>query len=173
MIGPGYHAFISASSLGWPVRASFLLLSLFVPVLSFAFLVFVSFCFLCVAFVFLSSSPLLVGWFLWFRVLGILGSLLPSPVLGLRLAPMCFAWFCCVISLCWGFGSFRAASARRVHVVLGICPPVSRPVGGVDGSDSESSVDEAVGDVPSDRLYLAVGEHHLISSFSGGCVASQ
>jgi hypothetical protein len=43
----------------------------------------------------------------------------------------------------------------------------------VDGSDSESSVDEAVGDVPSDRLYLAVGEHHLISSFSGGCVASQ
>lgn len=86
VIGPGYHPFISVSSLGWPVRASFLLLSLFVPVLPFAFLVYVSFCFLCVAFVFLSSSPLLVGWFLCFQVLGILGSLLPSPVLGLQLA---------------------------------------------------------------------------------------
>ena len=82
-------------------------------------------------------------------------------------------WVLCCPPLCWGFGSFRAASARRVHVVLGICPPVSRPVGGVDGSDSESSVDEADGDVPSDRLYLAVGQHHLIPSFSGGCVASQ
>ena len=44
---------------------------------------------------------------------------------------------------------------------------------GVDGSDSESSADEAVGDVPPVRLHLAVGQHQLIPSFSGGCVASQ
>ena len=76
-----------------------------------------------------------------------------------------------MISLCWGFGSPRAASARRVHVVLGICPPVScqlLPAGvvgvhgcfalglfvvmdflsGVDGSDFEPLANEAVGDVP-------------------------
>ena len=145
----------------------------FVPVLSFAFLClpcFFSFCFLCLAFVFLASSPLLVGRFLFFRVVGMLGLLLPFPGLGLRLAPcvclcvgasarsMCCVPFWCVISLCWGFGLPRVffscsvcvfgglglwlarrvlpcsvvcflcvgASARRVHVVLGICPPVSR-----------------------------------------------
>ena len=44
-------------------------------------------------------------------------------------------------------------------------------VAGVDGSDSESSADEA--DVPPGRLYRAVAQHRLIPSFSGGCVATQ
>ena len=45
---------------------------------------------------------------------------------GASARPVCFALFCCVISLCWGFGWPPVALARRVHVVLGICPPVSR-----------------------------------------------
>ena len=86
------------------------------PLPSFSF----AFSFVCVALVFLSSSPLLVGRLLFFRVVGILGFLLSSPGLGFgRIAPgvclcvgasarpTCFVLFCCVISLCgdcWGFG---------------------------------------------------------------------
>ena len=108
VIGPGYHPFISASSLGWLVRASFLLLSLFVPVLPFAFLVFVSFWFVlfplcCFCFPFFFSPS---GWVVfvvpcaWY-----FGFSAALPCVGASARPVCFAWFCCVISLSWGFGS--------------------------------------------------------------------
>ena len=76
-------------------------------------LLFLSFSFLCVAFVFLSSSPLLVGWFLWFRVVSILGSLLPSPVLGLRLA-------LCILS-CSVCDPWVGASARPMRLSCSLC----------------------------------------------------
>ena len=96
-------------------------------------------------------------------------------VLGLRLAPC-------------GFGSPRPRGVG--HLPARVTPAFAcwRRRGGcfawgcswswlflssLDGSDSESSADEAVGDVPPVRLHLAEGQHQLIPSFSGGCVASQ
>ena len=93
--------------------SSFPSLFLCFPLPSFSF----AFSFLCVALVFLTSSPLLVGRLLFFRVVGTLGFLLPSPGLELgRLAPgvrlcvgasarpmrlrLATSMWCCLTSLC-------------------------------------------------------------------------
>ena len=115
---------LSFSLLPWAGLSARLLFfsPFFVPVLSFAFLCLPCFFFFffplcCVCFPFFFSPSgwtvfvLPCGWYFGFSValswVGASARPVCFPWVGALARPVCFALFCCVISLCWGFGSPR------------------------------------------------------------------